>query len=260
MTEQRDYPSPASPATPGEGEALEPRGVSTDSGTGGAAVAAGEQPDGDNAVPPSRRERILAEVREWLRVIVYVAAFYFALTALVVEGYYIPSSSMEPTLYGARSARDASGAELSSSGDRVLALKGVYLLQSPERGDIVIFTKVSSEWESGGDSGLLVKRIVGLPGEELEIRDHWLRVRRPGSQGWEQVAHDAFPEGQEYVNQGSYGALGHPVRVPDDHYFVLGDNTWNSNDSRVWGFVPRSHIRGKVVFRFWPLDRLGWVH
>jgi len=204
--------------------------------------------------------RVVSELREWVRVIVFVGAFYFALTALVAEGYYIPSCSMEPTLLGARSETGTDGTLVERQGDRILALKGVYLLSTPQRGDIVIFRRVEgTSWDDGmsEDTTLLVKRIVGLPGEQIQIRDSWVWVRGLGEEEFRPVARSLFPEDQEYENRGSYGTSGLAVEIPDGCYFVLGDNTYNSNDSRIWGFLPRSHIKGKAILRFWPPARIG---
>lgn len=202
----------------------------------------------------------LRELREWVRVLVYVVAFYFALTSLVVEGYYIPSCSMEPTLRGIHTEIDEDGREVRQPGDRIIALKGLYTLTTPARGDIVIFEKVEEDRRHAGeDDTLLVKRVVGLAGEEIEIRDGWLYVKKPGADDFEPLPRELFPDDQEYDNRGPHGAPGRPERIPEGHCYVLGDNTWNSNDSRVWGCVPHANIRGKALVRFWPLARIGVV-
>jgi signal peptidase I len=215
--------------------------------------------------PPARkrwRALLVRELREWVRVITYVAAIYFLVTTLVAEGYYIPSSSMEPTLYGARTVHRADGNLERDPGDRVLALKGIFQILGPGRGDVIIFRTV--EDHPVGDledeePALLVKRVVGLPGEELEIRDGWVWLRSADEERLHPMSHEGFPEGLHYDSRGSFGRPGHPVRIPEDHYFVLGDNSSNSSDSRVWGFLPRSHVRGRVIIRFWPLRRLGVI-
>ncbi|MDQ3966171.1 MAG: signal peptidase I [Actinomycetota bacterium] len=141
----------------------------------------------------------------------------------VVESFRIPSESMIPTL---------------EVGDRVLANKFVYRFAGPERGDIVVFEGV------GGEDPALIKRVVGVTGDEIRVQDGALLV-------------NGEPQEEPYLNEESpsrdfYG----PVTVPEGHVFLMGDNRGNSSDSRVFGPVPLENLKGEAFFRFWPISKI----
>src|SRR5215204_3810842 len=148
---------------------------------------------------------------------VIILAVAFALVfgfvrPFVLEAFRIPSKSMVPTL---------------EVGDRVLANKFIYRFTEPERGDIVVFESVGE-----GDDQKLIKRVVALPGDEVEVRSGTLLVN-----GEEQE--------EPYLNKelpfnGSY----EPTEVPEGEVFVMGDNRANSADSRVFGPLPIENIEG----------------
>ena len=142
----------------------------------------------------------------------------------VLEAFRIPSESMVPTL---------------EVGDRVFVNKFIYRFTEPERGDIVVFESVN-----GGEEDL-IKRVVGVPGDEVEVRSGTLLVN-----GEEQE--------EPYLNKelpfnGSY----EPTEVPEGEVFVMGDNRANSADSRVFGPLPVENIEGEAFMRFWPPTRIG---
>ncbi len=129
--------------------------------------------------------------------------------------------SMEPTL---------------GSNDRVIIEKLSYRFHPPRRGDIVVV--VLSE-----RSQPLIKRIVGLPGETIAIRNG-------------QVFINGKPLDEPYLKGPTYGFLP-PTRIPAMHYFVLGDNRNASSDSRTFGPIPRESIKGRALFRYWPPHKVG---
>lgn len=142
----------------------------------------------------------------------------------IVEPLYIPSQSMSPTL---------------EPGDRVIAAKFAYRLGDPERGDLALFKSVEGPNED------LIKRVVGLPGDEIEVRDGVLYVNGERKE-------------ESYVNYRLTDSVFFgPVEVPQGHVFVMGDNRSNSRDSRDFGSVPEKDLLGKAVVRFWPLGRMG---
>jgi signal peptidase I len=111
-----------------------------------------------------------------------------------------------------------------------------------ERGDMVVF------WFPLDTSKSYIKRVIGLPGDVIEI-DHGVVIVNG-----KRLPEDYVPE--EYRDYQSH----FPERIPPDRYYVLGDHRSSSNDSRAWGYVPRQNIYGKAVFVYWPPDKMGRVH
>lgn len=127
--------------------------------------------------------------------------------------------------------------------ERIFINKFVYRLGlgEVERGDTVVF------WFPGDPSKSYIKRVVGLPGDRVEIRAGAVYVNGRALQ------EPYVPE--EFRDLGTYPL----VVVPEERYYVLGDHRSSSNDSRIWGPVPKEAIYGKAVFVYWPLDKLGVV-
>jgi signal peptidase I len=174
--------------------------------------------------------------------IAIAVAAVLAIKAWVVNPYRIPSSSMEPTLH---CAAPEVGCQAGTS-DRVLANRFVYRFQDPDRGDIVVFRIPQGAVEQcPGPGGVFVKRLVGLPGDTLEIRDGQLYLNE-----------EPYPE--PYVFGGEVGDNFGPVTVGEGQYFMMGDNRYQSCDSRQWGGVPRDNLIGPVFARYWPIPRIGF--
>jgi signal peptidase I len=190
-----------------------------------------------------RRLRITVD---WIVTIVGAIAIVLAIKAWVVNPYRIPSSSMEPTLH---CARPAAGCE-SRFSDRVLANRFIYRFRDPKRGEVVVFETPPKARAECGAGGTFVKRIVGLPGETVQIRLRrgsafvFVDGRRLDEPYIEQNRRDIGPEER--------------FRVPEDHYFVMGDNRSQSCDSRVWGSVPESNLIGPVFMTYWPPNRISF--
>ncbi len=191
-----------------------------------------------------------SHVFEWMRAAALVLAVLLPVQWAIAQPFKIPSSSMEPTLHG-------KGNFLTD--DRVLVNKWVYGLRipftnkriwegkDPERWDIVVFHSA----EENARYGTLVKRIAGLPGEDVLIRDGRLWVNGkvvPWGQG---MAKD-----QRYTTDPRmrYAVYETPqsMHVPEGHYLVLGDNSGNSRDGRYFGWLPKDHILGRVSNIWWP--------
>jgi signal peptidase I len=187
----------------------------------------------------------LRVIVDWLVTIVGAVAIVLLVKAYVVNPYRIPSSSMEPTLH---CAQPASGCEARFS-DRVLANRFIYHVRDPRRGEIVVFDTPDAARVKCGAGGTFVKRLIGLPGETLEVR-----LRR--GEGY------VFVNGREldepYIGDGrrSTEEFG-PVKVPQNAYFMMGDNRSQSCDSREWGSVPRQNLIGKVFATYWPPNRIA---
>jgi len=190
-----------------------------------------------------RRLRIAVD---WTVTIVGAIAIVLAIKAWVVNPYRIPSSSMEPTLH---CARPAPGCEARFS-DRVLANRFIYHFHDPERGDVIVFKTPPAAKAKCGAGGTFVKRIIGLPGERVQMR-----LRR----GAAYVYIDGRRLDEPYIeNDRRDIGPAETYRVPLGHYFVMGDNRSQSCDSRVWGSVPRQNVIGKVFMTYWPPQRLSF--
>lgn len=161
------------------------------------------------------------EFMEYLKMIIFVVAVVLVVNNFLLINAKIPSESMEQTIM---------------TGDRVFGNRLAYVFGEPERYDIIIFKYPDNEKE------LFIKRIIGMPGETVEIKDGKVYIN-----GSEEPLKDSFtPE----TPVGDYGLY----TVPEDSYFVLGDNRNYSRDSRFWNnpYVAEDKILGKAVLRYFP--------
>jgi signal peptidase I len=187
---------------------------------------------------------------EWVKILLFAGAVALLIRWSFLEPFKIPSGSMEPTLHG----DDRIG-----RGDRVFVNKWIYGLrypftktriwhgQDPQRWDIVVFKNP----EPGAVHGTLVKRIVGLPGEEIQIRDGKIYANDQALQ-----LPPSMPK-VYYTSMGMYGVMGdraHSI-VPPGHYLVCGDNSGNSRDGRFFGWLPNGNILGRVACIWMPPTR-----
>ncbi len=158
---------------------------------------------------------------EWVWALGIALLIALVLTQFVMINAQVPTGSMENTI---------------QVGDRVFGLRLAYLFDGPQRGDIVVFRWPDDETQ------LFVKRVIGLPGETVEIIDGKVYIN--GS---------AEPLDEPYLKDVPEGSAG-PYVVPAGHYFVMGDNRNHSLDSRVWDntFVSDDEIVGKALFRIYP--------
>ncbi|MBO3458370.1 signal peptidase I [Aetokthonos hydrillicola Thurmond2011] len=151
----------------------------------------------------------------------------FGIRAFVAEARYIPSGSMEPTL---------------QINDHLVIDKISYDFENPQRGDIIVFNPTKTLLEEDYHSAF-IKRIIGLPGEKVEVKNGVLYINE-------------HPLKEKYIAAKPDYQWG-PVIVPPDSYVVLGDNRNNSYDSHYWGFVPRQNIIGRAIIRYWPISRIA---
>jgi len=182
---------------------------------------------------------------DWIVTIAGAIAIVLAIKAWVVNPYRIPSSSMEPTLH---CAKPAHGCEARFS-DRVLANRFIYRFKDPERGDIVVFQTPPAARQRCGAGGTFVKRLIGLPGERLELRSEM---------GLSFVYINGKKLDEPYIGRNRRDARGpETFKVPQGQYFMMGDNRSQSCDSREWGTVPRQNLIGKVFATYWPPNRIS---
>jgi len=224
--------------------------------------------------PPPKRSR-WAFLRELPVLILIAFVLALMLKTFLVQAFYIPSESMEPTLYGCPTC----------NGDRVLVNKLVWRFRSPQRGEVVVFIaqhdderrSFLSRVRSFLTEGLgvttpketdFIKRIIGLPGETIEVNARGVFITP--------VHGKRFKLFEPYIARASLsstlvpcgratdcpqGPVQRPVKVPLGSYFVMGDNRDSSADSRSsLGPVKRSDFVGKAFVKIWPLGRIGIVH
>ena len=173
-------------------------------------------------------------VREYFESIVITAIIALFATTFVVQAFKIPTGSMENNLL---------------IGDHLLVNKFVYGLHSGslskvlpykdlKRGDVIVF-----KYPQNPDVAY-VKRLIGLPGERVEMNGHTVSINgKPLEENYVQ-----------YIDPGSIYQRYGPFDVPEGQYFAMGDNRDNSQDSRFWGFVPRDHIIGKALVIYWSYE------
>jgi signal peptidase I len=164
------------------------------------------------------------ELRSWTRDLAVALGLAIVVMIFLYQPVKVEGTSMNPLL---------------SDQERIFINKFIYRFEPIERGDVVVF------WYPLDRSKSFIKRVVGLPGEKIEIRDGHLYING------EELADQYVPAG--YIDGSNYG----PRRIPQGDYFVMGDHRDSSNDSRVFGPVPRSYIYGKAVFAYWPVDHFG---
>ena len=179
-------------------------------------------PSGSEQRPPSGGGSWLRDILETVlpALIIVLVVNVFLAQATRVEG-----QSMEPNLH---------------NNQRLIIEKISYRLHPPRRGDIVVIRVENRH------SDPLIKRVVGLPGETIEIREGHVYI-------------NGQMLTEPYLQQLTYGGIG-PYVVAPDSIFVLGDNRGASNDSRSFGEVKISSIVGRAWFRYWPLDEIGFLH
>ncbi len=224
-------------------------------------------------------DKVIKEIKEWVKSIITVVVLAMAIRILIFEPMKIPTGSMEPTLhgiivrcsvcdtifggnvytqFGKRCPNDRGRLRVIQVGDRILVLKFVYGaripltpwrlpgFRRPERGDIIVFRSPIAPRLN------YVKRLVAVGGETVEIVNGKIHINgKP-------VENERF-RARYYYNRGDYGKEGVAISVPADQFFALGDNSAESYDSRMWGFVPMKNLVGKAVFIIWPPNRIGVI-
>lgn len=150
-----------------------------------------------------------------------------AIRLYIAEARYIPSGSMQPTL---------------EINDRLVIDKITYQFQEPQRGDIVVFNPTESLIQQNFKDAF-ISRVIGIGGEKVEVKEGQVYINNQ-------------PLEESYIADKPNYQYG-PITVPQNEYFVLGDNRNNAYDSHYWGFVPRQNIIGKAIKKFWPPERIG---
>ncbi len=186
---------------------------------------------------------------KWLTELIIVVVVVLLIRAFLVQAYNIPSGSMKPTLL---------------VGDFILVNKLVYRFSDVQRGDIVVF-----KWPVDPRIDF-IKRVIGMPGDVVEVRDYRIYINgkelplrflgKEKEDGFTKlIFEEELPNGVKHrIALYSDPIIPRrdvpPTVIPEAHYFVLGDNRDNSEDSRYWGFLPRENIVGKAFVIYYSGD------
>lgn len=181
-----------------------------------------------------------ALLREWLESLFIAFILAMVIRSFLVQAFKIPTGSMRPALM---------------EGDLILVNKFIYgakvpftnfnlpALGQPKRGDVIVFIYPEDRKKD------FIKRLVAFGGEEVEIKNGTVFIN--GLPLLEPVFNQQY-----YYNRGDFAPEDKKIIVPQDTFFVLGDNSASSRDSRYWGFVPRKNILGKAMVIYWPPQRI----
>ena len=221
-----------------------------------------EIPDGDSGKTPESggtekedKLDVKAEIFSWIRAFAFAIVIALGLNSFIILNVTVPSGSMENTIM---------------TGDRLFGLRLTYLFTEPKRGEIVVFNY--PVYEALGKKKKFIKRIIGLPGETVEIRESKIYIN-----GSETPLDEPYLK-EEWVA----GNNGFVFEVPEDSYLMLGDNRNRSSDARAWptvakkefaaegktisdedaaalSYVKRSAILGRAYVRYWPLTKIGFL-
>ncbi len=185
-----------------------------------------QQPANLDSTEAPSSSSLRRELRSWTRDLLLALGLATVIIVFLYQPVKVEGTSMAPLL---------------SDQERIFINKLVYRFEPIERGDVVVF------WYPLDRSKSFIKRVVGLPGETVEMRQGRVYV-------------DGKPLEEPYVppkyaDASTYG----PIRMPPDEYFLMGDHRVSSNDSRVFGPVASRFIYGKAVFAYWPVERFGSI-
>lgn len=179
------------------------------------------------APAPAASHSLRNEVRIWTRDLLIAIGLALVIIVFLYQPVKVEGTSMAPLL---------------SDQERIFINKFVYRFEPIERGDVVVF------WYPLDRSKSFIKRIIGLPGEKVEIHQGVVYVNGRA------IQEPYVPP--QYEDLSDFG----PIRVPRGSYFVMGDHRISSNDSRVFGPVASKYIYGRAVFAYWPVDHFGSLY
>lgn len=185
--------------------------------------------------------------REYSEALFVAAILALIIRTFVVQAFKIPSGSMEDTLLVGDHLlvnKFMFGTQIPFTDSRILPIR------HPERGDIIVFEFPEDKGKSFFDRRDFIKRVVGTPGDVVEVREKQVYVNGEHYQLVNEIhkESDLIPA---QVNPRDFMA---PVKVPEGNYFVMGDNRDRSFDSRFWGFVPEEQIKGLAFIKYWSWD------
>lgn len=164
---------------------------------------------------------MLRQIFDWIITLGVAVVLALGIKTYVAEARWIPSASMEPTLM---------------VGDHLMVDKVYYKYSGIGRRDIVVFNPTPAS----GFKDVMIKRVIGLPGDEIQVKKGLVYI-------------NGQPLTEPYEMDKPKDDFG-PVKVPEDSFFVMGDNRNNSADSRFWGMLPKKNLIGRAMFNYYPVD------
>ncbi|HEV2287563.1 MAG TPA: signal peptidase I [Candidatus Acidoferrales bacterium] len=185
-----------------------------------------KSPNFTSPIDQQHHPSLKAEMWVWLRDVAFAVALALVIIVFLYQPVKVEGTSMAPLL---------------SDQERIFINKFVYRFEPIHRDDVIVF------WYPLDRSESFIKRVIGLPGDTIEIREGKLYING------QKVNEPYVP--RRYFDDSSYG----PVTIPRNQYFVMGDHRDSSNDSRIFGPVSRKYIYGKAVFAYWPFRRFGEI-
>lgn len=165
------------------------------------------------------------EVKEWIITILTAIILVVIIRAFIIDSRIVPTPSMVPTI---------------QCNDRLFVEKITHRFKGLERGEVIVFVPP----EQSGLKDDLIKRLIGLPGDTIEIKEGTLYVNNESQE-------------EPYLAEPIQYELA-PVLVPEGKIFVLGDNRNRSYDSHEWGFAELDSVKGKALITYWPLNRIKY--
>lgn len=190
-----------------------------------------------------KNSRTKSVIREWTESMIIALILAMIIRTFVVQAFRIPTGSMRTTLL---------------ENDIILVNKFIYgakipflnlrlpKVRDPKRGDVIVFIYPNDSKKD------FIKRLVAQEGETVEIKKGTIYI------DGKPLLEPPFGS-HYYYNDGRFSQEAYKITVPQDSYFVLGDNSRSSQDSRYWGFVPRKNILGKAMLIYWPPQRIGLI-
>ncbi len=175
-------------------------------------------------------KKTLEFILDIAKMILISLAIILPIRYFLFQPFYVNGASMEPTFH---------------NNEYLMVDEISYRFHEPERGDVIVFRY------PGDPQDYYIKRLIGLPGETVQIKDGHVYITDQDGQMIE------LSEGYLPENLQTIASSDDPLRLDDDEYFVLGDNRNGSKDSRSFGAVKKSYIIGRVFFRAWPLGRVS---
>lgn len=167
-----------------------------------------------------------------IEVLVFAIAIFLFMYLLIMQPHRIKGTSMEPNFH---------------DGEYLLSDKISYRFREPKRGEVIVFKSPSSKEEE------FIKRIIGLPGETIGLKEGKYTING------KEIEEEYLPPNLK-TNGGNFLSENETITIPENHYFVSGDNRQVSSDSRTWGFVSKEKITGRAWFIYWPPESIGIIH